>query len=132
MCRIDYVNNHQIIIGLVCLAFNALFESVGLSVELWAGAAERDRLYQPLGGFSYGYQRLEVLSAFGNSVFLIFVSLFTLEHAIERIFEPPTVSSSLVMSVALIGCILNLIGLVISQSTRTSKIPLLHCVGMYF
>ena len=106
---------------MVCIAFHALFESVGLAVELWAGAAERDREYNPLASFSYGYQRLEVLSAFGNTVFLMFVSLFTLEHAVERIFEPPTVSSGLVMTIALIGCILNLIGLLISQNSRSSE-----------
>ena len=78
--------------GLVCVAFHSLFQCVGLAVELWAGAAEKDRVSDDLSGFSYGYQRLEVLSAFGNTVFLIFVSLFTLEHAIERIFEPPMVS----------------------------------------
>lgn len=77
---------------MVCIAFHSLFESMGIGVELWAGAAERNRIDYKLSDFSYGYQRLEVLSAFGNTVFLIFVSLFTLEHAIERIFEPPMVS----------------------------------------
>lgn len=105
-------------VGLVCLAFHAMFECVGLGVELWANAAAKFWTTS-FGGFSYGYQRLEVLSGFANAVFLLFVSLFTLEHAIERIFEPPVVFSGPVMTVAVSGCILNLIGLLVAQNTRS-------------
>merc|ERR1712137_1429098 len=105
-------------VGLVCVGFHALFECAGLAVELWAAAAERDREGQSLLGFSYGYQRLQVLSVFGSTVFLIFVSLFTLEHSIERFFEPPMVSSGLVTTLALVGCIINLLGLLVTQNSR--------------
>ena len=107
-------------VGLACLGFHALFECAGMAVDLWAGAAERDRDGEPLVGFSYGYQRLQVLSVFGSTVFLIFVSLFTLEHAVERFFEPSPISGGLVTAVALVGCIINLLGLLISQSFRGS------------
>lgn len=38
--------------------------------------------------FSYGSQRFEVLAAFSNSLFLIFVTLFVLAGAMQRLLQP--------------------------------------------
>lgn len=44
--------------------------------------------------FSYGYVRAEVIAGFVNSLFLLFISFFILSEAIERLVEPPEVSSA--------------------------------------
>ena len=74
----------------MCLAFHSLFECIGLGMELWATAAGK---YQPstVTTYSYGYGRMEVLAGFGNAVFTIFVSIFTIEHAVEALLEPPVI-----------------------------------------
>jgi len=107
-------------VGLSCLAFHAVFECVGLGVEIWANTAAK-HWNTTSGGFSFGFHRLGVLSGFGNAVFLLFVSLFTLEHAVEHLFEVPVVLSGPVMTVAIAGCILNLVGLLIMQSSKSEK-----------
>lgn len=43
---------------------------------------------QPSFAFSYGYDRHEVLAAFSNALFLIFLCLFVIMGAIHRYFEP--------------------------------------------
>jgi len=60
---------------------------------------------------SYGYYRVEILGALVNAVILIFISLYILYEAYRRFIEPPEVSALPMMGVAIIGLIVNLVGI---------------------
>ena len=70
--------------GLVSDAFNMSFHCVALSISL-VGALYARR--PPSWSYSYGWERVEVLSAFSNALFLIFVCLFIIAGAVARLFE---------------------------------------------
>ena len=60
--------------------------------------------------YSYGYERYEVLAAFSNSTFLIFVAAFLLVEATHRVYEPPRVQSEHLVWVSGLGLLLDLYG----------------------
>uniref|UniRef100_A0A914RYE8 EamA domain-containing protein n=1 Tax=Parascaris equorum TaxID=6256 RepID=A0A914RYE8_PAREQ len=47
--------------------------------------------------YSYGYGRVEVLSGFINALFLIVIAFFILLEALERLYDPPDVSTDKLM-----------------------------------
>ena len=57
---------------------------------------------------TYGYQRLEILSAFINSFILIILSLFLTVEAFKRFTSPEKINSHLMLTVAVIGLLANL------------------------
>lgn len=57
---------------------------------------------------TYGYQRLEILSAFINSFILIILSLFLAVEAFKRFNSPEKINSHLMLIVAVIGLLANL------------------------
>lgn len=60
------------------------------------------------GELTYGFKRVEILSAQANGVtLLVLASLITYE-AIRRLFNPPHVRAGLILVVALIGVLVNL------------------------
>jgi len=68
--------------------------------------------HEPNAKFSYGYDRIEILSGFANGAFLLFVSFFLFVESVERILEPPELHShGRVISVAFVGLIINAIGI---------------------
>ncbi|XP_029473492.1 LOW QUALITY PROTEIN: zinc transporter 7 [Rhinatrema bivittatum] len=65
--------------------------------------------------FSSGYVRAEVLAGFVNGLFLIFTAFFIFSEGIERALEPPDVHHERLLSVSILGLIVNLIGLFVFQ-----------------
>ncbi len=61
--------------------------------------------------YPYGYKRFSNLGALLNSVILVSGSLFTMSYSIGRLFEPVEVKSNLMLLVAVIGVIINLLGM---------------------
>lgn len=57
---------------------------------------------------TYGYQRSEIISAFINSFILGALSVVLAFEAVERLFKPETINSSLMLIVAVIGLLANL------------------------
>ncbi len=62
---------------------------------------------------TFGFKRAEILAALFNSSILIIIIFFLLKEAISRIFSPHTVNSNLMMTVAIIGLIANLVGVIL-------------------
>ena len=58
-------------------------------------------------GRTYGWYRLEILAAVVNAVLLFGVSAFVLIEAYRRFSEPPSVESSLMLVVAIVGLAAN-------------------------
>jgi cobalt-zinc-cadmium efflux system protein len=68
---------------------------------------------------TFGYQRAGVLAAFFNAVTLVAVSTWILIEAIGRLRHPEPVASTLMMSVAAIGVLMN--GLIATMLWRVSR-----------
>jgi cobalt-zinc-cadmium efflux system protein len=60
------------------------------------------------GALTFGFKRLEILSAQANGVSLLILPTFIAYEAISRLLEPPTVRAGLVLPVALLGMLINL------------------------
>lgn len=59
---------------------------------------------------TYGYVRLEILAALVNGAALLFIAVFILKEAWERFQTPPEVDGPLMLTVAVIGLGVNLVG----------------------
>lgn len=82
---------------------------------------------------TFGYKRVEILSAFLNSVILVGVSIYLFIEAVNRFFEPEPIKGMIMLSVALIGLIANLISVLIlkkdSRHNLNIKAAYLHLIG---
>ncbi|MTH51877.1 cation diffusion facilitator family transporter [Bacillus mangrovi] len=57
---------------------------------------------------TYGYKRFEILAAFINGLTLLLISLYIFWEAYQRILEPPSVISTGMLAVSIIGLVVNL------------------------
>jgi cobalt-zinc-cadmium efflux system protein len=62
---------------------------------------------------TFGYYRMEILTAVANAVILLGVALFVLVEAVRRIGSPPEVRAGPMLVVALLGLVANLVGLLV-------------------
>ncbi len=60
------------------------------------------------GAMTFGFKRVEILSAQANGVTLLILAAFIAYEAIRRLFDPPPVRSGLMLIVALVGILVNL------------------------
>jgi cobalt-zinc-cadmium efflux system protein len=60
------------------------------------------------GAMTFGFRRLEILSAQANGVSLLVLAGLISYEAIRRLFDPPAVRGGLVLAVALAGILVNL------------------------
>jgi cobalt-zinc-cadmium efflux system protein len=60
------------------------------------------------GAMTFGFRRVEILSAQANGVTLLILAAFITYEAIRRLFNPPHVRGGLILVVALIGILVNL------------------------
>lgn len=62
-------------------------------------------------GYTYGYQRVEILGAFLNGLLVWLISGFLIFESIERFRAPPDVKGGLVFWIATVGFLSNLVSL---------------------
>jgi cobalt-zinc-cadmium efflux system protein len=60
---------------------------------------------------TYGFYRLEILASLVNSVVLILLSIYIVYEAARRIFEPPEIQGFPIVVAAVIGIVVNFIGM---------------------
>jgi cobalt-zinc-cadmium efflux system protein len=60
------------------------------------------------GAMTFGFKRVEILSAQANGVTLLILAGFIAYEAIVRLFDPPVVRAGLILAVALLGVLVNL------------------------
>lgn len=70
---------------------------------------------------TYGYYRVEILSALINALVLIFISVYILYEAWQRFKNPPAVAGIPMLIVAFCGLIINLIGMKILRSAGSKE-----------
>lgn len=73
------------------------------------------------GAMTYGLKRAEILSAQANGITLLLLSAWFVYEAARRLIEPPTVEGGYVLSIALLGIVVNLLATwSISKANRQS------------
>ncbi|MCM2317019.1 MAG: cation diffusion facilitator family transporter [Thermoanaerobaculia bacterium] len=78
---------------------------------------------------TYGYHRVEILAALANAVALLGISIFVLFEAWGRFRNPPVVESRGMLLVAVVGLIVNIIGVLILRKGSGEN---LNVRGAYF
>ncbi|HEY2201005.1 MAG TPA: cation diffusion facilitator family transporter, partial [Solirubrobacteraceae bacterium] len=90
--------------------------AIGLSL-----VAARLALRPARGALTYGFKRVEILSAQANGVTLLILAALITYEAIRRLFEPPHVQAGLILAVALVGIAVNLAATwMLAQANRRS------------
>ena len=77
-------------LGLISDGFHMLFDSSALLIGLCAALMVH---WKPTRVYSFGYGRVEVLSGFVNSLFLVAIAFVVLSEALERLFDPPSINT---------------------------------------
>jgi cobalt-zinc-cadmium efflux system protein len=73
------------------------------------------------GAWTFGWKRAEILSAAGNGITLLVVSVIVTFEAISRLITPPPVEGGPVLAVAIVGVAVNVAATwVLAQANRSS------------
>ena len=96
-----------------------MFTDVGaLAVSLWA---IRLAARPAAGAWTFGWKRAEILSAAGNGVTLLVVSVLGAIEAVRRLADPPGVDGGPVLAMAIVGVGVNLVAAwILRRADRSS------------
>ncbi|XP_009618767.1 metal tolerance protein C2 isoform X1 [Nicotiana tomentosiformis] len=94
-------------VGLVSDAFHLTFGCGLLTFSLFAMAVSREK---PDRVYTYGYRRLEVLSAFTNALFLLFLSFSLAVEALHAFIQDESEHKHYLIVSAVTNLLVNLIG----------------------
>ena len=73
------------------------------------------------GAMTFGFRRVEILSAQANGVTLAILALLIAYEAVRRLFDPPHVHAGPILAVALVGVLVNLAAVwMLSRANRRS------------
>eukprot|EP01130_Rhizamoeba_saxonica_P018703 TRINITY_DN944_c0_g1_i2.p1 TRINITY_DN944_c0_g1~~TRINITY_DN944_c0_g1_i2.p1 ORF type:complete len:276 (+),score=36.62 TRINITY_DN944_c0_g1_i2:264-1091(+) len=101
-------------LGLLSSGFHSLFDTSAVVTSLIAIVVSKRK---PTLEFSYGFERVEVLAAFSNASFLVFVALYLFFESCERLMEPFALETvGTITCVSLIGLIVHITGIVFFQN----------------
>lgn len=67
---------------------------------------------------TFGYHRVEILTALANGVILVLVSAYIFYEAYQRFLEPPVIKTPLMLTIAIIGLLANLGGVILLNKAR--------------
>lgn len=95
-------------LGLISDSFHMFFDCTSLVAGLGASIIQKKKANEK---FSYGYVRVETLMGFANSLFLIFIAVSIMTHAVERALEPPEVKHERLFLISILGLLVNLVGI---------------------
>lgn len=78
---------------------------------------------------TFGYVRMEVLSALANAVVLLLLTVYILYEAYKRFFEPPEILGGPMLAVAIVGLAVNLVSMRLLSAGSAES---LNVKGAYF
>ncbi|XP_013399446.1 zinc transporter 5 [Lingula anatina] len=96
-------------LGLISDGFHMLFDCSALVMGLYAAVMSR---WKATREFSYGYDRVEILSGYINGLFLVVIAFFVFTAALGRLFDPPDINTDRLLVVSVAGLVVNLFGIV--------------------
>lgn len=106
-------------LALLADAGHMLRDSVGLVVAYVMAQLSRRPSDQKA---TYGYRRYEVLGAFVNSLLLFGLLAFILVEAIRRFTQPEGIDGLLVLSIGVLGLLVNLVGIFLLRQGASENI----------
>lgn len=105
-------------LALISDAGHMLTDAASIALAL---VAMRLALRPAAGRLTYGWKRVEILSAMANGVTLLLLAAWFIYEAIRRMIEPPEVGGLLVFITAAVGIVVNIAAAwLISKANRTS------------
>ncbi|MCM6778934.1 cation diffusion facilitator family transporter [Nocardia sp. CDC159] len=105
-------------LALLSDAAHMLTDAASIALALWA---IRLAARPAAGRMTYGWKRVEILSAQANGLTLLLLAVWLGYEAIRRLIDPPAVTGGLVLITALVGIVVNLLATwMISRANRTS------------
>jgi cobalt-zinc-cadmium efflux system protein len=115
----------EVVVGIVASslallsdAAHMLTDAAALALSLFALRLAR-RPAQ--GAMTYGFGRVEILSAQANGLTLLLLGSWITYEAVRRLFDPPQVEGGLVLAVAVLGIAVNLVATwVLARANRES------------
>ncbi|MFL6162653.1 MAG: cation diffusion facilitator family transporter [Jatrophihabitantaceae bacterium] len=93
-------------LALITDAGHMLTDAASLAVALIAARVMRR---PPAGAYTYGFTRVDALSAQANGITLVLLAVWFAVTAVRRLIHPPAVAGGPVLAVALIGVAVNLL-----------------------
>ncbi len=113
-------------LALLVDAAHMLTDAGGLALALFAiRFAERPATPQK----TYGYLRIEILSALANAVVLLLLTVYILYEAYRRFVDPPEIIGGPMLAVAVVGLVVNLISMRLLAGGSSES---LNVKGAYF
>lgn len=113
-------------LALLADAAHMLTDAGGLALALIAiRFAERPATPQK----TYGYVRMEVLSALTNAVVLLLLTIYIFYEAYKRFLNPPEILGGPMLAVAVVGLVVNLVSM---KLLSTGSSESLNVKGAYF
>lgn len=113
-------------LALLADAAHMLTDAGGLALALIAiRFAERPATPQR----TFGYVRMEILSALANAVVLLLLTIYILYEAYQRFLDPPPLLGGPMLAVAVVGLIVNLISMKLLAGGSSES---LNVKGAYF
>ncbi len=117
-------------IALVSDAVHNLSDTAAIALSYFANLVARRPVNERK---TYGYKRIEIISAFVNSTVLFAISAFLIYEAYERFMNPVKINSDLMLIVAVIGLFANLISMFLlekdAHGNLNIKASYLHIMG---
>ncbi|QIS21329.1 cation diffusion facilitator family transporter [Nocardia terpenica] len=105
-------------LALLSDAAHMLTDAASIVLALWA---IRLAARPAAGRMTFGWKRVEILSAQANGLTLLLLAAWLGYEAVRRLITPPPVTGGLVLTTALIGVVVNLLATwMISRANRTS------------
>jgi cobalt-zinc-cadmium efflux system protein len=117
-------------LALISDAIHNLSDTMALMLAWLAGKAGRKK---PDARRTFGYKRLEILSAFINASGLSAISLFLIYEAVMRFLHPEPVEPGLMFIIAVFGLVANLASMLLlhhdSKHSLNVRAAYLHLLG---
>ncbi|MGW6276798.1 cation diffusion facilitator family transporter [Kribbella sp. NPDC055071] len=115
----------EVIVGLAAGSLALITDAAHMLTDaiaiLLALIAIRLAARPPAGGYTYGFKRVEILSAQANGITLLLLAAYFVYEAINRMIDPPEVKGALVLITGVVGIVVNLFATwLISKANRTS------------
>jgi cobalt-zinc-cadmium efflux system protein len=105
-------------LALITDAAHMLTDAIAIALAL---VAIRLAARPPAGGFTFGFKRVEILSAQANGITLLLLAAFFVYESVQRMIHPPEVEGALVLITGVVGIVVNLAATwLISKANRSS------------
>jgi len=116
-------------LALISDAGHMATDASGLLIALSAQYVARR---PPTARFSYGFGRIEAIAAFVNGLLLLAMTAWIVVEAAQRFSDPPTINVQVLLSVAVLGLLVNLLvawSLSNDRDDLNTRAALAHVMG---